>query len=75
MDKNLTLRLSEPVEAAYLDAVDALIINIARHLGTGQAFRTASWEVAKLSEMGQLSEESAFPMKSARPWTRHLQKP
>lgn len=59
MDKNLALRLSEPVEAAYMDVVDALIINIARHLGTGQAFRTASWEVAKLSEMGQLSEESA----------------
>lgn len=59
MDKNLALQLSEPVEAAYLDAVDALIINIARHLGTGKAFRTASWEVAKLSEMGQLSAENA----------------
>lgn len=59
MDKNLALRLSEPVEAAYLDAVDALIINIARHLGTGNAFRTASWEVQKLSELGKLSEENA----------------
>lgn len=59
MDKNLALRLSEPVEAAYLDAVDALIINIARHLGTGKAFRTASWEVQKLSELGKLSEENA----------------
>lgn len=59
MDKNLALRLSEPVEAAYMDAVDALIINIARHLGTGKAFRTASWETAKLSEMGQLTEENA----------------
>lgn len=59
MDKNLALRLSEPVEAAYLDAVDALIINIARHLGTGKAFRTASWEVSKLSEMGKLSDENA----------------
>lgn len=59
MDKNLALRLSEPVEAAYMDAVDALIINIARHLGTGNAFRTASWEVAKLSELGKLSEENA----------------
>lgn len=59
VDKNMALRLSEPVEAAYLDAVDALIINIARHLGTGKAFRTASWEVAKLSEMGQLSAENA----------------
>lgn len=59
MDKNLALRLSEPVEATYLDAVDALIINIARHLGTGKAFRTASWEVQKLSELGKLSEENA----------------
>ena len=59
MDKNLALRLSEPVEAAYLDAVDALIINIARHLGTGKAFRTASWEVSKLSELGKLSDENA----------------
>lgn len=59
MDKNLALRLSEPVEAAYLDAVDQLIINIARHLGTGKAFRTASWETEKLSELGQLTEENA----------------
>ena len=59
MDKNLALRLSEPVEVAYLDAVDALIINIARHLGTGKAFRTASWETLKLAELGQLTEESA----------------
>ena len=59
VDKNLALRLSEPIEAAYLDAVDALIINIARHLGTGKAFRTASWEVQKLSELGKLSEENA----------------
>jgi hypothetical protein len=59
MDKNLALRLSEPVEAAYLDAVDALIINIARHLGTGNAFRTASWEVSKLSGMGKLNDENA----------------
>lgn len=59
MDKNLALRLSEPVEAAYLDAVDALIINIARHLGTGKAFRTASWEVEKLANLGKLTDENA----------------
>ena len=59
MDKNLALRLSEPVEEAYLDAVDKLIINIARHLGSGTAIRTASWEVAKLAEMGKLTEENA----------------
>ena len=59
MDKNLALRLSEPVEAAYLDAADALIINIARHLGTGKAFRTASWEVEKLANLGKLTDENA----------------
>lgn len=59
MDKNLALRLSEPIEAAYLDAVDALIINIARHLGTGKAFRTASWEVEKLADLGKLTDENA----------------
>lgn len=59
MDKNLALRLSEPVEEAYLDAVDALIINIARHLGTGKAFRTASWEVEKLAGLGKLTDENA----------------
>lgn len=59
MDKNLALRLSEPVEAAYMDAVDQLIINIAKHLGTGNAFRTASWEVMKLEELGKLSAENA----------------
>lgn len=59
MDKNLALRLSEPVEAAYMDAVDQLIINIAKHLGTGNAFRTASWEAMKLEELGKLSAENA----------------
>ena len=59
MDKYLALRLSGPVVAAYLDEVDALFINIARHLGTGKAFRTASWETLKLAELGQLTEENA----------------
>lgn len=59
MDKNTALRLSEPVEEAYLDAVDRLIINIAKHLGTGKAFRTASWEVGKLEDLGKLTAENA----------------
>ena len=52
MDKNLALRLSEPIEEIYLEIIDRLIINIAKHLGTGKAFRTASWEVMKLEELG-----------------------
>lgn len=58
-NKNTALQLSEPVEAAYMAAVDRLVINIAKHLGTGTAFRTASWETAKLAELGQLTEENA----------------
>lgn len=59
LDKNTALRLSEPVEAAYLDCIDRLIINIAKHLGTGKAFRTAGWETWKLAELGQLTQENA----------------
>lgn len=59
LDKNTALRLSEPVEAAYLDCIDRLIVNIAKHLGTGKAFRTAGWETRKLTELGQLTQENA----------------
>lgn len=59
LDKNTALRLSEPVEAAYLDCIDRLIVNIAKHLGTGKAFRTAGWETRKLAELGQLTQENA----------------
>ena len=59
LDKNTALRLSEPVEAAYLDCIDRLIVNIAKHLGTGKAFRTAGWETWKLAELGQLTQENA----------------
>ena len=59
LDKDTALRLSEPVEDAYLACIDRLIINIAKHLGTGKAFRTADWEVHKLAELGQLTQENA----------------
>ena len=59
LDKNTALRLSDPVEAAYLDCIDRLIVNIAKHLGTGKAFRTAGWETRKLAELGQLTQENA----------------
>lgn len=59
LDKLTALRLSEPVENAYLECIDRLIANIARHLGTGKAFRTADWEVRKLAELGQLTAENA----------------
>lgn len=59
LDKNTALRLSEPVENAYLACIDRLIVNIAKHLGTGKAFRTADWETRKLAELGQLTQENA----------------
>lgn len=59
LDKNTALRLSEPVEEAYLACLDRLVVNIAKHLGTGKAFRTAAWETMKLAEQGQLTAENA----------------
>ena len=59
LDPNTALKLSEPVEEAYLACVDRLIINIARHLGKGTAIRTAGWETRMLAELGQLSAENA----------------
>lgn len=59
LDKDTMLKLSEPVEDAYLECIDRLIVNIAKHLGTGKAFRTADWETRKLAELGQLTAENA----------------
>lgn len=59
LDKNTALHLSEPVEDAYLACIDRLIVNIAKHLGAGKAFRTAGWETRKLAELGQLTRENA----------------
>lgn len=59
LTKEFAIRLSEPVEDAYLECIDRLIINICKHLGTGNAYRTADWELQKLSEMGQLTAENA----------------
>ena len=53
------LRLSEPVEKVYSNIVDALLVNIARHLKGGDSLSTVQWEVQKLSELGKLTEESA----------------
>ena len=57
--KLLQFMLAEPVERAYADCVDRLIENIAKHLGSGNAIRTADWELNKLQEMGKLTEENA----------------
>lgn len=59
LTKEFTIKLSEPIEDAYLSCIDRLIINICKHLRTGKAYRTADWEIQKLSELGKLTEENA----------------
>lgn len=59
------LKWSEPVEKAYANAVDRIIVNVARHLRSGKAIHTAKWETQKLSEMGQLTAENARIIRDA----------
>lgn len=53
-----TLRISEPVEQMYMDCTSQLIINLCRHFATDKDMSTARWEIKKLSELDQLTEES-----------------
>jgi len=59
------LKWSEPVEQAYANATDRIIVNVARHLRSGKAIHTAKWETQKLSEMGQLTAENARIIRDA----------
>ena len=52
------LRLSEPVEKMYADCVSELIVNIAAHFKSGRDLETQEWQIKKLSELGQLTQES-----------------
>ena len=56
---NIILELSEPIEEIYAAIVDQLLINIGRHVRAPTWTHTASWEVQKLSELGQLTQENA----------------
>lgn len=51
--------LAEPIEAVYANIVDELLINIGKHVQSPTWTHTAVWEVQKLSEMGQLTQENA----------------
>lgn len=53
------LKLSEPIEQVYSNAVDALLINMAKHFNSGASLSTQQWEIRKLAELGQLTTESA----------------
>lgn len=52
------LLLSESVEKMYADCASQLIINIAGHFKTGRGLETQEWQIKKLSELGQLTQES-----------------
>lgn len=51
--------ISDPIESVYIHMVDDLLINIGRHITSPNWTHTASWEVQKLSELGQLTQENA----------------
>lgn len=53
------LAIAEPIENIYAAIVDELLINIGRHVRAPTWTHTASWEIQKLSEMGQLTRENA----------------
>lgn len=52
-------KLSEPIEGIYTACVNELMVNIGKHITSPTWTHTASWEVQKLSEMGQLTQENA----------------
>lgn len=52
---------SGPIQAVYAKLVDMLLVNIAGHFNISAMGNTPTyeWEIAKLSELGQLSRENA----------------
>lgn len=51
--------LSEPIESIYISMTNELMVNIARHISSPTWTHTARWEIQKLSELGQLTQENA----------------
>ena len=51
--------LADPIEGVYIHMVNELLVNIGRHITAPTWTHTAAWEVQKLSELGQLTEENA----------------
>ena len=51
---NDILRISEPIEQMYMDCTSQLLINMSKHFRS----TTGDYEMQKLSELGQLTEES-----------------
>lgn len=51
--------LADPIEEIYIRIVDELMVNIGRHITSPTWTHTASWEIQKLAELGQLTAENA----------------
>ena len=51
--------LADPIEGIYEHIVDELLVNIGKHITAPTWTHTAEWEIKKLSELGQLTEENA----------------
>lgn len=51
--------LAEPVESVYISMTNELMVNIGKHITSPTWTHTASWEIQKLSELGQLTQENA----------------
>lgn len=59
LDESRVLLMSEPIEEMYMDASSRLLINISRHLGKDAISTTVPWEIAKLSEVSQITRENS----------------
>lgn len=55
---NDILRISEPVEQMYMDCTSQLLINLSKHFKSNTALSTRDYETQKLSELGELTNES-----------------
>jgi hypothetical protein len=51
--------LADPIESVYIHMVNELMVNIGRHITAPTWTHTAAWEIQKLSELGQLTQENA----------------
>lgn len=51
--------LADPLESIYIHMTDALLVNIGKHITSPTWTHTAAWEIQKLSELGQLTQENA----------------
>ena len=51
--------LADPIESIYISMTNELLVNIGKHIRKPTWTHTAAWEIQKLSELGQLTQENA----------------